>query len=338
MPKLVEDFTNNTMGAVNTVDQLVGVEIEVEGVHRNFHAGLVDLGERWVTHPDGSLRNNGLEFVTPPLPVTKAYGAVRKFYEWDEVWRFKHTMRTSTHVHIDMRPRSMEELRSILTAYVLVEPLLMAACGPAREENIYCVPFYRANNDLDIIRAVLDGANPRRLNETCKYSALYLEPLLRFGTMEFRMAPVWDDVEDSVRWLRLLVELVTSALERPAEEWLKTYHEYGPVTVVSRLVRSVREWFLNKTGVPNIEVLLEEHEVVRQATLLLGAPCGAKRQLKPWVPAKAAGKLRPLYDMPLRGTTVGELRHNPFLIPTAPADFLTFGNATITTTNRRNPR
>jgi len=71
-----------------------------------------------------------------------------------------------------------------------------------REENIYCVPFYRAPSEAATLAngVMRDGW---QLREACKYSALFVGPLRTFGTIEFRHAPTFSDPAVLVLWWKL---------------------------------------------------------------------------------------------------------------------------------------
>jgi hypothetical protein len=64
-------------------DRLVGIEIEVENAPglnlQDPHAvvkHVIPMATSWMQVQDLSLRNNGAEFVSVPLPVSKVSGAV----------------------------------------------------------------------------------------------------------------------------------------------------------------------------------------------------------------------------------------------------------------------
>jgi hypothetical protein len=185
-------------------DRLVGIEIEIEGVKKfanvikeSSTSGTGHLD--WFVKKDNSLRNNGAEFVTKPIPLSSVDADVTWFYEQAKEGGWESSERTGTHVHVDCRDLTFEELRKLVTIYCLVEPMLFDYVGTEREENIFCVPWYRAYNDLDSFSTIASkykgelGPIIEHITMCmCKYSALYLEPLKRFGSVEFRHAPTWD--------------------------------------------------------------------------------------------------------------------------------------------------
>lgn len=190
---------------------LTGIEVEVENA-------LVTHDEEryrpWRLTNDGSLRNNGIELLSTPIRTgvtlaryCAAYTDLRESFPWAD------TLRTSTHVHLDMRGLQLPDLVRIMGAYCLVEPFLYDYCGPLREENIYCIPFYRADTATDaLITAVSNGEFNSFLANTCKYSGLFMGPLRTFGTIEFRMAPSFPNGECLGEWVGILHHLYRAAL------------------------------------------------------------------------------------------------------------------------------
>lgn len=188
-----------------------GIEIELENV-RNIDS--VEI-EPWGAVGDGSLRNMGMELLSRPIrtEVTlnrylRRYTALRESMPWQD------SIRTSTHIHLDGRGLNIPDIMKILGAYILVEPFLYRYCGPLREENIYCVPLYRADTLTDnLIRGVLNSTFITQVRSSCKYSGFYPAPLCSFGTLEFRMAPSFPTGNDVYLWVMALQHMYNAALE-----------------------------------------------------------------------------------------------------------------------------
>lgn len=186
-----------------------GIEIEIE----NVIAHQVSP-DPWRLVPDGSLRNSGMELLSNPIRTQtslarycNAYTRMRDTHAWMD------SIRTSTHVHLDSRGLQLPDLVRIVAAYNIVEPILYLHCGPLREENIYCIPFYRADTTTHgLISAVRTGEVSQFLVETCKYSGLYLGPLRTFGTIEFRMAPSFPSGDSVMEWVLMLHHFYNAAL------------------------------------------------------------------------------------------------------------------------------
>lgn len=228
----IHEITMNRQ-QVAIIPELFGVEIEVENV------AIPDTDPTiWTVIEDGSLRNNGFEFVTVPCTYDELTQGVEKFFVWFSQHNYQASIRTSTHVHYNVLNYDTAELAAALTVYSLMEPLLFRYCGQIREENIYCVPWYRAPQEARYVRALVEG-RMSLVDLSCKYSALYLEPLLRFGTVEFRHAPVFTDAYSTMQWVDMVRAVMTEGRKfANGEEVINTYDDMGVDRFVARIFGS----------------------------------------------------------------------------------------------------
>lgn len=212
--------------------QYYGIEIEVEDCIVPDISG----NSAWNCISDGSLRNSGVEFVSRPVDVATAMMCIDQFYAWKEQFRYSTGIRTSTHIHVNVLHLEPQALVAAITTYALLEPLLFRVCGREREENIYCVPWYRGPQDTAYVRE-LASDNSYRLANACKYSAFYIEPVLRFGTVEFRAAPVFDTSDMTKFWLKLCGSVIYSGAEyETGEAVIDAYDLLGASDFVLRVL------------------------------------------------------------------------------------------------------
>jgi len=126
----------------------------------------------------------------------------------------------------------LQHLVKLLAAYNVVEPFLYRHCGAIREENIYCVPLYRADTLTEnVVSGVISGRFDQVLREACKYSGLYVGPISTFGTVEFRMAPSFRTGAGVMEWVLMLHHFYNAALAANPE-WVHSCldrGEYAPV-------------------------------------------------------------------------------------------------------------
>jgi hypothetical protein len=248
---LINDLTANSGGAPAPGDErLFGVEVEYEQVGEPPR--VQDLG--WTSVHDGSLRDNGVEFITPPVPLRTAVASFRKLNKYAIDCGWVDNVRTGIHVHVDMRDLTVAQVQGVLAAYAAFEPLMFSLVNPDRETNIYCVPWYRASDQAKLVPHIAGGpgdTETRAGRSLVKYSALFIRPLWVFGTIEFRHAPTWKDPALFRRWMCAINRLV---------EWGK--HE-SPQSVVEKcgsdpnsLVRSIFGWTM--AHVPDPEGLMDE--------------------------------------------------------------------------------
>lgn len=180
---------------------LVGVELEVESVR---NSGGIPSG--WSVVPDGSLRNEGVEFISPPLPretlVTHfkmVHGAIKHYTEYPAF-----SERTSIHVHINCLDLTEDQTKSIILWYALMEPIFFAAADSSRRNNIHCVGL-----DQTMLAEHYKRSLHFIVQRWSKYTALNLVPLKSQGTLEFRHMHGHNDPEKFAEWLLMIEKLWT---------------------------------------------------------------------------------------------------------------------------------
>jgi hypothetical protein len=241
--------------------QSIGIEIELEQVDdfRAFRDS--DLYEElgWSVTEDGSLRNNGAELISPPIQedditvhINAAYAAIA---DTDAVG----SIRTGIHVHFDMTNKTIEEIGAVCAFYSLVEPALYATLPEDREQNIYCVPWYRAPDEATRLRGWLDAPSIlQRVANGIKYTGLNIAALYNHGTLEFRMAPTFATAAELQRWVATLQYIVGVGIE------------YG---TASSVLRGVAEHgFVENPLLPDIAANAMKYDSYYCAEILGGAP------------------------------------------------------------------
>ena len=227
---LIRDLVGGAYSRDGT--QLFGIEVELENVRFQGDVAreTVDqTGGLLQMVDDGSLRNNGAEFITAPLSLDDLGEPLLWLYRTKERNGWTGGPRCGIHIHMDMRHRTIEQVLAICTAYAAVEPAIFEWCGTDREENIYCVPWYRAN-DNDLLRACLAHDDPRMIRRTlrdniCKYTAFNAQPLQKFGTLEFRGAPVFDTAEETLRLVDAFQRLIFEAEDLSPGEIVEMFED-----------------------------------------------------------------------------------------------------------------
>jgi len=190
----------------------VGIEIEYENLRIGPNVNL------WGVTTDGSLRNNGIEYISIPLKVEEiptALGNLRSALLGSNP--IPHT-RCGLHVHLNMRPRTVGEVYSFIASYVLLEPTLFGKFCPDRLLSAFCVPLYLNNNTLSAANASLEACRNgsgslSQILSTSKYGALNLASLARFGTVELRQLPSTLDFIRIQEWIDTLLRLYNNATE-----------------------------------------------------------------------------------------------------------------------------
>ena len=180
---------------------LIGIEVEVENVLKVDPNVLLAV---WQMVPDHSLRNNGQEFKTLPIPLGYAQHALDLLFKGLNP-DVDFSVRTSIHVHQDVRGLELGELLTLLFTYICFEPLLFKFAGNSRKTSIYCVPLGQTTL-FDQFTEKKRFANALKAVNTWwpKYSALNLQPVASFGTVEYRHLPGTNNIGKILIWLDLL--------------------------------------------------------------------------------------------------------------------------------------
>lgn len=189
---------------INTVSHLlnepakpgdVGIEIEVEG---KKPLPFVAEGP-WRCKADGSLRYNGMEYVTKS-PIRVCNNKIKKIelltnkLEKKEFEVIHNSPRSSVHVHVNVMRHTPTEVWNFVTAYWLLENLLMKYCGEDyREGNLFCLRLKDAEDLLTVAKDSFKRDIPFDLfkelggqGNRIRYSSMNLAALPKFGSVEFR--------------------------------------------------------------------------------------------------------------------------------------------------------
>jgi len=198
-----------------------GVEIELEhcvgindGVIVNQDNGVV----YWVIKPDGSLRNNGIEFISQPATLEKlpeVFQTLNKFMA-EHVPNAVANFRCGLHVHANIQHLTGDDYKSILLWYLAVEDILFDLSGQ-RDSNHFCVPM---KNSVFIQNNFNKFANIHKpdylssfVGRCTKYMALNLRPTTNLGTIEFRHHHGTKDLDVIYNWVKVISNLMVMSKE-----------------------------------------------------------------------------------------------------------------------------
>jgi hypothetical protein len=246
----------------------LGIEVEVERVFRE--RGVLSVNDNfylWDNIADGSLRNNGREFVSIPLrgdSVSFAISELHKILSTEKTCiGHEFTDRTSVHVHMNVRDMEIKDLKNLILTYLVVEPLMYAFVGGDRAKNIFCVPITQSHltYQLGQIMEVGERDFVAYTRNWYKYTGLNLLPIGKYGTIEFRHMVGTTNEEFLNKWLNMILSLKqysnSVSLEKNKERilGLNTNSEY---------FNFLREVFGNDVDlgdIPNVENILEQTSI-----------------------------------------------------------------------------
>lgn len=185
-------------------EDIVGVEVEVENVTDEIAGRNSPRG--WQMDNDGSLRNNGREYISRPTVASTMHWSLAALLEKhldSKVQSF--SPRTSIHLHVNFRDLEIQEAQNTIRYYCLFERLLFRFCGRSRHKNLYCVPLVDTN-----LMTGFAGRFPNT-NRWPKYASLNAAPLTTYGTLEFRHMHGTFDVDKMMLWINLILSIVNYA-------------------------------------------------------------------------------------------------------------------------------
>lgn len=212
-------------------------------------------------HDDGSLREGGCEQVTRGGIVGSGIRkAVEEICALAKTRKWKTGVpRASIHIHLDVTDLDVDkrELAVLVCNYMLVEHILFAYAGDWRRSTGYAVAIedgqidFKAIGDL-LFRLLSKEEFQRVAKNLSKYQALNLNPLVRFGTIEFRHMPTTWDVERVMDWINMILAIKKSSTDERFKEPLKTLSALGPEKYCAEVFGKI--W-------PKISHLLAPHRV-----------------------------------------------------------------------------
>jgi hypothetical protein len=178
-----------------------GLEIEIEG------SDFFQPSKYWKAVPDGSL-HNGIEYVLrKPLSREELEKSLDLFEEGAKESKMRTSVRTSTHLHINMQDETLMSLFNTITLYFVFEPVLTKWCGDKRDGNLFCLKGCDAEYMPHLLRQALKSLDWRTLDtDDIRYASMNLLSLFKFGSLEFRSmrTPDGNYKQELLKWVDLI--------------------------------------------------------------------------------------------------------------------------------------
>lgn len=170
-------------------EDFAGIEIEVEGFREHT------MFNHWNMVSDGSLRDNGVEFVTKtPMGGDELANAIHEMSV--KLARTSHVknFRTSTHIHVDVTDMYCDEYLRFVLALYSFESLFFSSNVIDRTSSNFCLPLKKSQG---LVRMLGDYINNTGVREPLdnihalssrwpKYSSINLRSTHELGTIELR--------------------------------------------------------------------------------------------------------------------------------------------------------
>lgn len=239
----------------------IGLELEVEPLP-NRTLPVINTGN-WETKSEGSLRNGGMEYITKTA-LKKNLDYSRRIKELTDQLNDNiadvNSFRTSLHVHLNMKEKTLTEVWTICTAYWLVENLLFEYCGEDRKSNHFCLRLKDAEGIINHLRDAIEMPNPLLdFSDNLRYGGLNLAALYKFGSLEFRGMRGTIDPVVIETWSTALYELSrlsTTYFNNP-QEVMDFYYYHGHEELINVLFPKKLNLFLK--GMKNSKDMIDEN-------------------------------------------------------------------------------
>lgn len=188
----------------------LGVEVEIENVRT-----WLGVSPYWTMIEDGSLRNSGREFITPPIKAWRLEHALETLYNKEINSDTEFSERCSIHVHMNIRTLTVKQLEALIVTYMVFEKVLYEWVGQNRYQNVFCVPLCETTLGSKL-HGLIFSKNPM-VHGWQKYTGLNLLPITEKGTIEFRQMYGTKDIQETLMWVNMLLSLKVFALRQTPE-------------------------------------------------------------------------------------------------------------------------
>lgn len=200
----------------------IGLELEIEARSQTPTDGHLedvispDTKARWTTVRDGSLRGDyAKEYIlTKPCNRNELPFMLNTLFE-----RFKglktrvdNSNRCSTHVHLNMSGKRVNEITAIICLWNMLEESLIKYCGEQRVQNHFAISSLESRDTLQAWEDYLRHGHTH-WDRNLKYSSLNVLPLWDKGSIEIRCGAAADEASGPIQWATLLDVLVDYACD-----------------------------------------------------------------------------------------------------------------------------
>lgn len=205
-------------------DVVLGVEIELE--HIKYISDL--SGNTIHLMQEDSLKIDGQEFVTIPLQLKYIEIELKRLFSGVQG---KETQRCSTHVHMNIRDMSVNQLKTMILLYMIFERSLYRFSGD-RWNNRFCIPLQHHIKTISTLFRYLQAYTICTGYNLQKYAGINLLPIWgktgnskKQGTIEFRQMKGTTDISYILDWCSLITSLKRYAQRTELQELITRIKE-----------------------------------------------------------------------------------------------------------------
>lgn len=186
----------------------VGLEIEMEVTKK---VDPLSKYPGWYIEGDGSLRGIGYEFILKkPLSAKNVNLRIKQLKKNldDQGVKIIPSIRAGVHIHLNMQDKTFADVYRFLCCYYPLETVLLNWCGQGRQGNLFCLSGRDAIFQHECLR---DSALQEDIyilrTDSLRYSAMNLQSLFSFGSLEFRALGTDPDLEKISPLIDILTKL-----------------------------------------------------------------------------------------------------------------------------------
>lgn len=189
----------------------IGIEIEVEGKR------LPPKNQYWNKDKDGSLKptHEAAEYILrQPVKLAEVGGVLdtlkKAFKEAGS--EVDNTYRAGIHVHVNVQDLSMSEMITMVLLFIIVEDMYIKFCDKTRQGNHFCLRTSDASYFTECLWAACEQNDPHLFQtDDLRYSAINLQSLHKYGSIEFRALESTQDYAKILTWCNMLHKLKLGA-------------------------------------------------------------------------------------------------------------------------------
>lgn len=259
--KGIPNVVMNMPVSQNIFTGTVGLELEVEALaplprdgHLDFTSPLTKTS--WLAVADGSLRGEAREYIfSQPCAREEVDFMVTRLFDKfkDMKSKINNSNRCSTHVHINMKGRTVNQLTSVIALWATFEESLIAWCGEERVTNHFCLSMQNSRSLVEAWNQYLRVGQFEGMGQDrhgLKYMAFNILPLWRKGSFEFRCGGSPNDPKTVTTWATFLDAFVEYACTRYTlpVTIASDLSERGAAAILEEICSSHKEFFAEVVG------------------------------------------------------------------------------------------